>query len=401
MRKTGADIVYTLTGLPVPHGIVIQDDSGIILDILGPESPDYPPDEVAWYTGALCPGFINAHCHLDLSAFKGRIPEKTGLDRFIRLLTRDQQSLREEDVTEAAVQADSAMQASGIVAVLDITGNPAIWSIKKQSPLWYHQTLEVFGTDPQQAGFTMETAVRHYEFLRLHFSREQVSVSPHSPYSVSDELFAFLFRHAREKENLISLHHLENQDELEYFLQGTGAIPDRQQFLGIRNRSPYPKNMRPAEFLRSFPDYPPQIVFVHNTVATAADVECILSAPGAAWFCLCPSANLYIEDRLPDLRVFQAAEERICLGTDSLASNHQLSILEEIKCLLRRHPELETGRLLSWACRNGAKALGIDHWAGTLEIGKAPGLVLIDSITDTGQITAKSAVRLLTRHLPF
>ncbi len=401
MIKTGAEFIYPLNGPPIRKGIVIQEDNGIILDVLAQDHPEYSQEGVQWLDGFLCPGFINMHCHLDLSALKGRIPEKTGLDHFIRHLMREQTQVSLEEILRAASRADEEMLHSGIVAVLDITGNPAIWEVKKRSSLWYHQTLEVFGTDPRQAGQKMTEAHNNYRLLQNHFADAQLSVSPHAPYSVSDELFALIFRHAQEYGHLISIHHLENEDELQYYLLGTGAIRDRQAYFGIHQTSVFPKGMRPAEFLRSLPDYPQKLVFVHNTSANREDIEGILRHTGSPWFCWCPSANLYIENCLPDPEVFAMAEEHICLGTDSLASNHQLSILEEMKCILSRYPVIETETMLKWACLNGARALGIDPWAGSLERGKAPGLLLITDPEGRGNICAESTVRVITRHLPF
>jgi len=93
--------------------------------------------------------------------------------------------------------------------------------------------------------------------------------------------------------------------------------------------------------------------------------------------CLCPSANLYIENNLPDILLLQKNNCNIVLGTDSYASNHQLSIWEEIRILQKHFPALTLETLLQWATSNGAKAMQMDAMLGSFEKGKQPGLVLI------------------------
>jgi len=94
----------------------------------------------------------------------------------------------------------------------------------------------------------------------------------------------------------------------------------------------------------------------------------------------CPNANLYIENRLPDYELLRNSGFRTCIGTDSLASNHTLSILDEMKTIGNTVPNISMEELLTWACVNGAEALDISNWAGSLEVGKKPGINLIESV---------------------
>jgi cytosine/adenosine deaminase-related metal-dependent hydrolase len=95
---------------------------------------------------------------------------------------------------------------------------------------------------------------------------------------------------------------------------------------------------------------------------------------------LCPESNLFIENRLPDVELFRKNKLQICLGTDSLSSNRQLSILEEMKAIQLHFPGIPLGEIVTWATRNGALALEMDHWAGTIETGKRPGINLITGV---------------------
>jgi len=109
-------------------------------------------------------------------------------------------------------------------------------------------------------------------------------------------------------------------------------------------------------------------------MATKEDIETLTRTFDEAWFCLCPNSNRYIENRLPDIEILQQQTQNITIGTDSLASNDTLSILEELKTIATRIPEIPTHTLLKWGTQNGARFMGIEANFGTLEVGKRPGL---------------------------
>lgn len=114
------------------------------------------------------------------------------------------------------------------------------------------------------------------------------------------------------------------------------------------------------------------------------------------FFVLCPNSNLYIENQLPPVSLFRGENLNICIGTDSLASNHSLSVLDELITIQKNFPEIGVDELLEWACLNGAKALKVDDKFGSFETGKNPGVNLITGIDfKTMKLTEKSKVKRL------
>src|SRR5689334_19080444 len=143
-RKFSADFVFPVSSPPIKNGVVLTDENGKILEVTSPNSPLKSPlseesgsSDVQYYPGIIVPGFVNAHCHLELSHLKGALPEKAGLDEFIMGI----ESLRttaEEDIIKAAEKADAEMQKEGIVAVGDISNKNHSFSIKAKSKIHYH-----------------------------------------------------------------------------------------------------------------------------------------------------------------------------------------------------------------------------------------------------------------------
>ncbi|HXC05880.1 MAG TPA: amidohydrolase family protein, partial [Bacteroidia bacterium] len=136
-----------------------------------------------------------------------------------------------------------------------------------------------------------------------------------------------------------------------------------------------------------------KLLLVHNTYATETEMKLPSGALKLYW-ATCPRANLYIENKLPDYAAMLKTDLMVTVGTDSLASNSCLSVLEELKTISGACREIDLSTLLSWACKNGAEFLGIDKEFGTLEKGKKPGLVLISGLKQ-GKLTGESEAKRL------
>jgi cytosine/adenosine deaminase-related metal-dependent hydrolase len=139
-----------------------------------------------------------------------------------------------------------------------------------------------------------------------------------------------------------------------------------------------------------------RILLVHNTFSELTDFEFVVSQFKNAFWCMCPGANLYIENRLPDLDIFRKSSHRITLGTDSLASNTGLDMLNEIRLIQENFPHIPLHEIFGWATCNGATFLQLDHQLGSFKVGARPGVVHVTEI-DTAKIalTSKSKSHLI------
>ncbi|RFS22473.1 amidohydrolase [Chitinophaga silvatica] len=353
------------------ENVLITDQTGIIIDILPTSKAGNDVQEV---DGILCPGFINTHCHLELSHMKGQIPEHTGLPAFLTKVmeTRNQPA----DLAEKIDAAEQAMWESGIVAVGDICNTTNTLVKKQQERMYYHSFVECMGVADMAA-----TQRYDYSMGVLNSFQEIVgpfnkcSIVPHAPYSVSKTLFNLL---ASTPDNIpVSIHNQETAAENELFQQKSGAFIDFYNHFKMNADSFQPSNTNSLEaFLPYFNNQ--KIILVHNTFTTEADATFAQRQLTDVWWCLCPNANLYIENRLPDIQMLRKLNCNITLGTDSLASNHQLSIWEEISTIRSHYPEIPLAEILQWATYNGAKALGIQDNYGTFKVGSQPGIILIN-----------------------
>lgn len=380
MRRISATYLYLGNGRFLKNGTLVCENDGTVAEIIDNQGELSEKAGTEHYSGLLVPGFVNVHCHLELSHLKGKIDEKTGIGGFVGKINL----LRnlETEVREKAMQtADRRMWAAGIAAVGDISNSQLSVGTKRESRIFYHTFIEAFGFHPSRADIAFDYA----RFVQEYFRENGLanSIVPHSPYSVSQPLFNKIRENALAENSLLSVHNQESEAEDMFFLDGKGPIAEHlQNNLGIDVSHWMPTG---KSSLLSVLEYLPAgnpLILVHNTRTQKSDLEALKKNRPMknTYFALCPNSNIYIENQLPPVSLFRDEKLTICLGTDSLASNHQLSILAEMMTLQINFPELKLDELLTWATLNGAKALQIDTNFGSFELGKKPGVNLITGI---------------------
>ncbi|WP_158825290.1 amidohydrolase family protein [Mucilaginibacter lacusdianchii] len=386
MKSFRADYVFPINADPIKNGIVTVDDNGKIISIDNYMQPGTPVQQLS---GIICPGFINTHCHLELSHLRGKTKQGTGLVDFIK----DVQQYRNIDnglITEAAIKADEDMYNNGIVAVGDISNNAVTIPIKTNSKIKYHTFIEVFSFLPERANEVFENALE----LQRQFKPLSSSITPHAPYSVSKELFKLIKTYSDGNLNLLSIHNQETEEENKFYRYKLGNFVDLYEHFGIDISYFKPQARNSIQSVLPLLSNRQNILFVHNTCTNLKDIYFVKRFDRHINWCFCPNANLYIESKLPKVDLFVDEGFNLTLGTDSLASNNELSILGEMRTLQHHFSSLSLPILLEWATLNGARFLGMDDELGSLEIGKTPGLNLITGL-DGLKITPDTQVKRL------
>lgn len=384
-----ADYVYPITASPIKNGIVEVDEGGKIIAVTDPalaaktskQAPYPAPRESSpkKLDGILLPGFINTHCHLELSHLKGKSETgKTLLPFLVDVVTM--REVPQDEIDAAIVEQDAAMWRKGIQAVGDICNKLDTAATKRDSPIRYYSFVEMFDflqADRAQASFDLYAPVHEGQ-------PPAKSAVPHAPYTVSDSLYERINALNVGRET-VTIHNQETPAEDELFMTGSGPFLSFFKGFGA-NLENFTAPGTPSIFhaLQRM-DPSKRTLFVHNTHTSR---EAILSAQawgenGVYWV-TCPNANLYIENRLPRYDHFRATNAKVCVGTDSLTSNWQLCILEELRTISKYQSFIPFRELLTWATINGAEALQFDDELGSLEVGKSPGLICLKDLEGHG-----------------
>ncbi len=375
MRYLTADYIYPLNEPPIKNGVLQISDAGEVIDIHR-DKINFQVEEIEVFKGIICPGFVNTHCHLELSHLKGMIPQRIGLLNFIKHIN-NRNKFNNGPIQECIHLAEQEMIKNGIVAVGDICNTKATIRQKKKRNLIYYNFIEVFEVNPININSKITQALQiRDEFINSNF---KASITPHALYSNHPLLIKKILEVNGSDKDIFSIHNQESDLENQLFelkkgklfkwLKMINADPDiwnnRAQNLDIINEL----NLR-------------KIILVHNTYAKKKDIRDV-------YYCTCPNANLYIEGKLPDYSLFDI--NKLCVGTDSLASNENLSILKEL-LIIQENSNFDLNTLLKIASKNGAEALGLSE-IGTFEKGKKPGFNLLDVLEEN--LTHSTKIKVL------
>ena len=377
MRKITADYIYPISGEPLQNQLIICDDSGKIEAIQPADQHD--PSSVEHHQGVLIPGFINTHCHLELSHMKGKVDTGTKLIPFITNVVQFRDAT-EEEIQEAIAKADQEMYDGGIVAVGDISNKLDTVAQKEKSSIRYYTFVELFDF-LQDAGAQKCVAdnMPVYEGQGKGQGNARTAV-PHAPYSVSKELFKQI-NQLNQGQGTVSIHNQETPPENELFLSKTGAFLDFYGGFNIPLDAFEANGKTAIHYALEHMDPRCRHLFVHNTLSTPEDIAAAQAwGQNGIYWATCANANLYIENRLPNYQYFLDADAKMTIGTDSLTSNWQLSVLEELKTISKYQSYVPFATLLQWATLNGAEALQFEAELGSLEVGKRPGLNILNGL---------------------
>lgn len=364
------------SGHITPRPVVTLDNQGRIIAVEQWQQLDSLA-ATEFYAGALCAGFVNAHCHAELSYLHGAIARGSGFAGFARAIGQVRGNFTTEERQRALRAADARMWSEGVQAVADIVNDTTSFEVKSRSNIYYKSFAELFG---------LNSAASAIESL---CHSERTSPTPHSTYSVQDGAFRDVATMAGD--NPLSIHFMESPDEAALY-RGEGSLAAWYDRMGWQ--CDFLDYGSPAARLVGSLAADQQLLLIHNCCITEEDIILISNyfTRPVAWV-LCPRSNDYISGLRPPVEMLREHDALICLGTDSLASNDSLSMIEEIKAL----GDVPLAEAVKWATINGAKALGIDGEMGSVERGKRPGLVLIEGVemTDTLRLTPSATSRRL------
>ena len=376
--KFQADTIFTGTEALDANMVLITDDKGKVVDVVNEAEAGL---DIQQYKGIISPGFINCHCHLELSHLKGKIPEQTGIVDFI-LQILQKRNTSPEIIQDAIELAENEMIENGIVAVGDICNTNDTLLQKQKNKLYYHNFIEVSGFLPEASTSRFNQGEEIYNQFTKQFPHN-TSLVPHAPYSVSEDLFKQIQEFSENK--IVSIHNQESNDENLFFKEGKGDFLRLYKTLVINIEFFNPPKESSLEYAIQFLNKARTSILVHNTHTSFSDLELIKNTSEFKltqfYLCLCVLANRYISGEIPPEIIFQQNFNKIVIGTDSLASNSTLNILEEIKTLKLNYPKLSQFDLLQFATYNGAVALNMDDKFGSFIKGKKPGVLLIENLT--------------------
>ena len=385
-KRITAEFVYTLAGTePIRNGFVEFDEDGTIL-----ATGLCAPGEIV-SEGALTPGFVNAHCHVELSHLHKKFVKGSGMAGFIDQINALRDWAGRERKQELVKEWMDRMWTDGVSAMADISNDDSSFDIKSSHAMYTRTFLEVFGSEPEMCDGVMN------EVSRLQDVADQAGIdaapTPHSCYTMSPRLLSESAA-AGLKRGYLSYHSQESQEEEDLLLTGTGAMYENRVRNGM-STPPVTGESSLKYFIHRLAEahkapYDEHILLVHNVCLKQDDIDAAKRVMNNVWWAICPLSNIFIHNALPPVRLMRKNGLAIAIGTDSLSSNDDLDMVAEMNCLHENFPEVPMSEILTWASLNGARFLSKENELGTLEPGKRPGIVRINAIDKAGFVTSAS-----------
>jgi len=367
--------------------VVVTTKDGAIENIIAASDAG---EDIQELDGLLCPGFINTHCHLELSHLKDAIPTETGLSEFVKQIVPKRAAIQE--VIEASIEAaENEMYNNGIVAVGDICNTADTIAAKTKGKIAYYNFVEIYGLDPLLATQKMNEGLllqAQYEAANL-----KAVVIPHASYSVPAALLELLAK--KYGSNTISIHNQETKAENDFFEKKIGAFVDMYARVGVDLDFFTPTKTTSLQSVLPYLKDAAKTIWVHNSFTSESDIKAVQATNTDAYWCLCPNANQYIENTMPPVQLLREQHANIVVGTDSYASNWSLNMLDELKRIQLHNPHVPLSEMLTWITSNGARVLQMEDKLGSIEIGKKPGLVLIENCSNENDITNAVSRRII------
>jgi len=325
----------------------------------------------------LLPGLINAHCHLDYTALRGKIGPQDSFADWIRAINAEKAGLTDRDYAESIRAGFSEARRFGTTTIANLTAFPHLIA-SMEEPIrtwWFGELIDV--RNPEQAERTVDAAVVHLK------SASHWGLAPHAPFTASARLYSRCEEIARRENVLLTTHLAESRDEMEMFRDGAGAAFDFLKSIG-RSMKDCGGEIPVSHFLRTRTiDH--RWLIAHLNEIEAGDFE-LLRAASKFHIVHCPRSHRFFGHSPFALERLRAMGFNICLGTDSLASNSDLSLFAEMREIFQKQPGVRPREVLDMATVNGARAIAQPATLGAIRPGARADLIALPDAGTFGSV---------------
>ncbi|HKV50049.1 MAG TPA: amidohydrolase family protein [Gemmatimonadaceae bacterium] len=369
MKCYHARWVVPVTAPSIHDGTVAVEDGRIAY--VGPRASAPPGDDVDLEDAVLLPGLVNAHTHLELTAFRGLMPDVRFRDWIVTLQAAKVTVMTPERYLDAARLGLTEGLRAGITTYADTCDSGVALAAMREMGVRGIMYQEVFcpsADDARVADAIAGLSRRLTELAPRQTPLVRLGVSPHAPYTVCDALFAYAARAGYP----VAVHIAESEAETRLVRDADGPFAD-----GLRSRgiAVEPRARSPIALLDALGVLNTQPLLIHAVRIDDADIEAIASH--GASVAHCPVSNAKLGHGIAPLDRLLAAGVAVGLGSDSMAANDRMDLLEEARVATLaqrtrtgRHDTIAPRDALALATIGGARALGVDHLIGSLEVGK-------------------------------
>ncbi len=315
----------------------------------------------------IMPALTNAHTHLELSALKYRISPTGNFILWVRNVIKMREQITPVEMKESAKKTLESLWKQGIGIIGDV-GNTAITlDLLCDSPFFGYFFQEILNF---QGAYNLKEL-----YIKYPCPNFRITYSAHAPHTVAPLLIQAIKSYNKKRKRLFCIHCAESSEEVEFLKTGKGQWKKLLKERGIWNDSFVPPKTSPVKYLNNLGVLDENTLLIHTIHVDEEDLKIIKEKDVKV--CVCPKSNVFIGVGMPKLKEFLKAGIKLCIGTDSYASNDNLSIWDEIKVLHSFFPDISIETILKMATINGAEILGFKT-LGAIAPGYKPNLIILE-----------------------
>jgi len=375
-----AKVVVTMEGPPIGNGAVavIGDrivDVGKFSEISARQGNE---DVVDLGEQALLPGLINAHCHLDYTCLRGKIPRQKTFTDWIRAINAQKAKLSPEDYVRSIHDGFAEAKKLGTTTIVNLTAVPELVS-RIEAPIrtcWFPELIDV---REQISGEDLNALC-----IQVSEARKYWGLAPHAPFTASANLYRRCEEIAAREDVLLTTHLAESREEMSMFRDANGPLYDFLKEIGrdmsdCGHGTPVDRAIKDtANPARTRP-----YLLVHLNELAESDFDLLATSTVKSDVVHCPRSHAYFGHEPFQFQKLRELGFNICLGTDSLASNDDLSLFAEIRAFQKELPDVVPEEILKMVTVNSARALRQENALGKIRPGFFADLIAIPTARST------------------
>ena len=373
-----ARVVVTMDGPPIDNGaVVVSGDRIVDVGKFSEISKQYSTEEVVDLgEQALLPGLINAHCHLDYTCLRGKIPRPKSFTDWIRAINAEKANLSQVDYAASIDEGFAEVKRFGATTIANLAAFPELIS-QIESPIrtwWFAELIDV--RDPSRAVEIVDVAVKKLK------STEHWGLAPHAPFTASANLYRRCQEIARRENVLLTTHLAESREEMSMFRDSKGPLYEFLKEIG-RDMGDCGDETPLRRFSEILRDSSASVGMTENWILTHLnelaenDFDLIPRSKNKFSIVHCPRSHAYFRQSPFQFEKLRKPGFNVCLGTDSLASNDDLSLFGEMRAFQKEFPNVLPEEILKMVTTHSARALGQEDWLGKVRSGSEADLIAI------------------------